>query len=288
VAQPLLLVTTRSRLRSVRSLPPVLLANRRIRRQLGSSDGVVRFASLVAGPTEVWSVTVWRSRHAMQEFMRSGEHGRVLWQVGRVLSSFWLLRSRFGPHQVGSWDGLATHPDPGATAAAPSTPAGAALADEVLAAIPRLREAAARDGAASYDRSPEARLDRQRVEGAAGTVVRIAVSPLRAMPALRSLRRLARELKADDDLLRVVVGVGRLGEVLLLGLWRNPEGPDRLLSGAWVHAAQRRWGDGLWVATWTPEHEFGTWDGMRVRALGLHLRHRRAGAPAQAKDTPVA
>ncbi len=273
MARPLLLVTTRSRLRSARYLPLVLSANRRIRHELASTDGIVRFASLVAGPTEVWSVTVWRSRHAMQEFMRCGAHGRVMWQVGRVLSSFWLLRARFTPPQVGAWDGLAMPPAPDAIhGSAPAGATDATLADHVLGGIPRLREAVGRDGAASYDRSPPVRRERQRLEGAAGTVVRIAVSPARVLPALRSLRRLAGDLRSEEDLVRVTVGAGRVGEVFLLGLWRDREGPDRLLTGAWAQAARQRWADGLWMAPWVPEHEFGTWDGMRLRALGLHLR----------------
>lgn len=284
--EPLLLVVTRSRLRRARSLPLVLRANRRIRRQLASTDGIVRFASLVADPTEVWSVTVWRSRHAMQEFMRSGEHGRVLWQVGQVLSSFWLLRSRFTSQQVGTWDGLAMPSAPQTLSSSASGPRGATeatLADQVLQGIPRLREATGRDGAASYDRSPQVRLERQRVEGAAGALVRIAVRPAEAPRALRSLRRLAGELRSQEDLLRVVVGVGRVGETLLLALWRVPGGPDRLLNSEWVGAARQRWGDGLWAAAWLPEHEFGTWDGLRLRALGLHLA--RGSPPASTRQS---
>jgi heme-degrading monooxygenase HmoA len=285
VADPLLLVTTRSRLRSVRFLPLVLAANRRIRRQLASTDGIVRFASLVAGPTEVWSVTVWRSRHAMQEFMRSGEHGRVLWQIGEVLSSFWLLRSRFSSHQIGTWDGMVMPVAPRCTTT--PAPAEAALTDEVLAGIPLLREAAGRDGAASYDRSPPLSQERRRVEGAAGALVRVAGPPVRVLHARVALRCLADWLQADEDLLRVVAGFGRRDEVFLLALWRDRAGPDRLLGSPWVHEARKRWGDGLWVAGWLPEHEFGTWDGLRVRALGLHLQRESRPTPPPVSDRPV-
>jgi heme-degrading monooxygenase HmoA len=56
----------------------MLLASWQVRRQLTRTAGLVHSASLVAGPTEFWTITVWRSRHAMQEFMRSGAHGRIM------------------------------------------------------------------------------------------------------------------------------------------------------------------------------------------------------------------
>jgi hypothetical protein len=102
----LLAVTTRSRLRSARFFPAMLLATWTIRRQLAQTDGLVRWASLVAGPTEFWTITVWRSRHAMQEFMRSDAHGRIMWRYTRWLDALWLMRWRPGAVEVGSWAGV--------------------------------------------------------------------------------------------------------------------------------------------------------------------------------------
>lgn len=272
----LLVVTTRSRLRGVRFLPGMLLATRRIRGQLAVTDGVVRWASVITGPTEFWTITVWRSRHAMQEFMRSGEHGRIMWQVGRWLASFWLLRSRLGHGELGAWDGAVLRdgatgeddgPDPASAHTGPTGDIGAPLREEVLAGVPGLLAAIGPDGAAHYDSSPTVQRDRARLQGTSGLLVRVAGRPAGALPALLALRRLARRLRADPAVLRAVIGVGRTGEVCLLALWREPDGADRLLASEELDAAGARWGDRLWAGVWLPESEFGTWDGLRLRTL---------------------
>jgi hypothetical protein len=121
----LLAVTTRSRLRSARLFPAMLLATWAIRRQLARTEGLVRWASLVAGPTEFWTITVWRTRHAMQEFMRSDAHGRIMWRYTRWLDGLWLMRWRPGAVEVGSWAGVTlTPPAKVRPVPAPGTPAG--------------------------------------------------------------------------------------------------------------------------------------------------------------------
>lgn len=269
----LLVVTTRSRLSSVRFLPGMLLATRRIRRQLAVTDGVVRWASVITGPTEFWTITVWRSRHAMQEFMRSGEHGRIMWQVGRWLASFWLLRSRVGSSELGAWDGLVLRDD-GVVEDDPdlarpiSDDDDAAVRQEVLAGVPGLLSAIGPDGAPHYDSSPAVLRARARLRGTSGLLVRVGGNRAAALPATLALRRLARRLRADPAVLRAVVGVGRPGEVCLLALWRTPDGADRaVLESEDLRAARARWGERLWTGTWLPEGEFGTWDGLRLRSL---------------------
>jgi hypothetical protein len=106
----LVAVTTRSRLHSARLFPAMLLATWAIRRQLARTEGLVRWASLVAGPTEFWTITVWRTRHAMQEFMRSDAHGRIMWRYTRWLDGLWLMRWRPGAVEVGSWAGVTLTP----------------------------------------------------------------------------------------------------------------------------------------------------------------------------------
>ena len=101
----LVVLTTRSRLKRARHLPSMLVATMRVRRQLDATDGVVRWASVVAGPTELWTISVWRSRHHMQEFMHSGAHSEIMWLFTRWLRSFWLMRWQPGPDEVGTWDG---------------------------------------------------------------------------------------------------------------------------------------------------------------------------------------
>jgi hypothetical protein len=68
--EKLFAVTTRSRLRGWWYFPHMLIGTLRIRRQLKHSSNVVSWASIIAGPTEFWTITVWHSRHDMQEFMR--------------------------------------------------------------------------------------------------------------------------------------------------------------------------------------------------------------------------
>ena len=88
----------------------MLLATWAIRRQLARTEGLVRWASLVAGPTEFWTIMVWRSRHAMQEFMRPDAHGRIMWRYTRWLDGLWLMRWRPGAVEVGSWAGVTLTP----------------------------------------------------------------------------------------------------------------------------------------------------------------------------------
>lgn len=266
-------VTTRSRLRSVRFFPAMLVGTLQIRQQLARTDGVVRWASLIASPTEFWTITVWRSRHAMQEFTRSDEHGEIMWRFSRWLHSLWIMRWRPGPCELGSWAGLSLAPRDSA-ASHPPTPEWPALA-EVLGSLPELQSAIGADGVASYDSSARARGDRRRVEGAAGVVIRIHTLRWRSPAALLDLVRLHRSLRGEPGLLRSVVGVGRSGEVYFLSVFAAHPDATRFLEGPRVGAAKRRWGDGFWAGAWLPENEFGHWDGLRVRRA-----RRRTGQPA--------
>lgn len=256
-----LVVTTRSRLRSARTFLPMLVATRRIRRQLARAEGAVRWASVVAGPTEFWTITVWRSRHLMQEFMRSEEHGRYLWQVSRWLASFWLMRWRPGTVESGTWGGLAL-------AGGGDDPAAGdvdtAVADRVLGGIPELRTAMAERGVASYRDAPHVARSRAGVEGAGGLAVRIATSRRRRRRALADLRRLREGLEEEPALLGVVVGPARADEAYLLAAFTDGSVPRTVLRGDWAAAAATRW-PGYWAVEWIPESEFGHWDGRRLR-----------------------
>ncbi|MBA2280770.1 MAG: hypothetical protein H0W25_05975, partial [Acidimicrobiia bacterium] len=153
----LFVVTTRSRLKGVRYFPAMVLASARVRRQLRETGDVVRWASVIAGPTEFWTITAWRSRHHMQEFMRSGAHDDIMWLFARWLRSFWLMRWRPGSDELGSWRGttFARRPAPEQATAdhAGVTAARLALLDQALAGMPRLRAATGPTGAATYDTS---------------------------------------------------------------------------------------------------------------------------------------
>lgn len=266
-------VTTRSRLRSIRFFPAMALASWRIRRQLVTADGLLRSSSFIASPTEFWTITVWRSRDAMQEFARSGPHGRFMWQVSRWLRSFWLMRWQPGSLEQGSWNALTLgQPCEDVPAARP----GGEMADVVLAGIPELRAALGPDGAPSYASAPLTRRRRAQVENAAGALVRVEVAPHRMLGACIQMLRLRRRLAADPGLLRVAVGVGRVGELCLLAVWCDRAGPARLLTSDWVRSATARWPGRFWASEWTAVNEFGKWDGLRVRTRS---RARKTGGP---------
>ncbi|MDQ3390472.1 MAG: hypothetical protein M3508_03890 [Actinomycetota bacterium] len=264
--EQLLVVTTRSRLRGAWFFPAMLIASRRVRRQLTADHDVVRWASVVAGPTEFWTITVWRSRHHMQEFMRSGAHNDIMWLFSRWLRSFWLMRWRPGSTEVGDWDGLTLAPAP-----APTSPAPLVVDDErrrtldrALEHLPWLQAATGADGAACYDSAPAARHHRAQVASASALIVRLHTPAWQVASGLRSLRRV-RDEAAGSDVRRMAVGIGRLGDCYLLALWVDSAGREAMRRSPSLLAVQERWPSGCWINDWEPENEFGHWDGMRVR-----------------------
>lgn len=260
-AGDLFVVTTRSRLKGARYFPFMFVASMRVRRQLKATGDVVAWASVVAGPTEFWTFTAWRSRHDMAVFASSGAHDDIMWLFARWLQSFWLMRWRPASEEVGSWRGTSLAVPPRAAGPVTRNP----LLDQALEGLPRLRAATGPDGAASYDTSPIARRRREEVGEAAGVIVHLDVSPWQTFRALGELRRLAAACRAGDGLLRIAAGVGRPGEVYLLGLWDSARGADDLLAGPHFSALRGRWGEAVWAMRWQPENEFGHWDGLRVR-----------------------
>jgi hypothetical protein len=106
-------------------------------------------------------------------------------------------------------------------------------------------------------------------------VIRIRAPALQTPSVLVGLLRLRRRLAADPDLLRSVVGLGSPGEVCFLGIWRTGDRAAGFVDDEWVQRTARRWADGFWASQWLPEHEFGHWDGLRLR------RRLRRGAPPQ-------
>ncbi|MGH9121006.1 MAG: hypothetical protein ACRDYC_03540 [Acidimicrobiales bacterium] len=262
-AEQLLVVTTRSRLKGAWLFPAMMYASGRIRRQLGSSTDVVRWASVVAGPTEFWTVTVWSSRHHMQEFMRSGAHDDIMWLFGKWLKSFWLMRWRPGEQEIGQWDGLAfsqTDPDYERTA-------DSAMSDELKAALehlPWLKAATNAEGAATYESTAFARRRRAEVGGAGGVMIVLHPHDLQHLPAAyMDARKLRIAAKKDHSFLRAAVGYGKPPGIYLLLLWKTREGTEAMLHSDLLAEVLKRW-EG-WANEWLPENEFGHWDGMRLR-----------------------
>jgi hypothetical protein len=255
-------VTTRSRLKGPWFFPHMLIATLRVRGQLKEMGDVVRWASIIAGPTEFWTITIWKSRHDMHEFMRSGAHDDIMWMFSKWLRSFWLMRWRPGPEELGRWKGLTLgRPDPAYQATEGAKPEAL---EKALEHLPRLRSAMSVDGAVNYDTTPYARRRRAEVKGAGGGVVHLNTSPARTLPAYVALRGLDKEARGDPDYLRGVVGISRPGQVYFLSVWSDRAGTRRMLRSPQVRSLLERFPGG-WANEWLPENEFGHWDGLRLR-----------------------
>lgn len=272
-------VTTRSRLHGLHCLPSMLVATRRVMGELEAGGAAELAASILAGPREFWTVTVWSSRHAMQQFMRSGAHGRHLWDVGDLLESFWLARWRPTRHERGGWNGhtlapplRAPHPEP------PDPALPEEVRQHVLGEMPHLLAAFGPDGAPAHAHAPEVRAQRAQLAGASAVLLRVP-GGIRGRGGRSVLRGLARDLRRHDrDLLRVVTGRGqRRAGRFLLGVWGTEASSGRFVDTAVVRL-QERWGADCWACQLLPEHEFGTWDGLR-------LRDRQAGTTSA--DAPA-
>ncbi len=261
-AEKLFAVTTRSRLKGPWFFPHMLIATLRVRGQLKRTGDVVRWASIIAGPTEFWTITIWNSRDDMHEFMRSGAHDDIMWLFSKWLRSFWLMRWRPGPEELGQWKGITMgRPEP-AYSVTEGTKSEAL--EKALEHLPTLRSAMSVDGEVNYDTTPYARRRRAEVRGAGGGVVHIKTSPHRTGQAYLALRRLEREARGDPDYLKGVVGISRPGQLYLLTIWSGRAGTRRMLRSPQVRKLTERY-PGAWANEWLPENEFGHWDGLRLR-----------------------
>lgn len=259
-------VTTRSRLRGLRFFPSMFVASLRIRRQLERTRGCVCFASVIAGPREFWTVTVWDTRDNMLEFMRSGEHERIMWRFGKWLRAFWLMRWRPTGPEGGTWDGKQlARPEP-PKRQRPLTKEQQEALDSALDAVPHLKAAMGPHGAPAYDSSPIARRHRHAVQGSGAIMVRIAPTRFRdARRAWRDLKELRRELHTDPAVLRSVIGVSKPREFYALAVVRDLESAAGFLELPAHKALLEQWGDDYWMMAWEPANEFGHWDGFRLR-----------------------
>ena len=254
--------TTHSRLKGPWFFFHMLYATLRVRGQLKRTGNVVGWASIIASPTEFWTITIWHSRHDMHDFMRSGAHDDIMWEFSKWLQSFWLMRWRPGPEELGRWKGITMgRSEPSYLAT--QGPKPDAL-EKALEHLPKLRSAMSVDGAVTYDTTPYARRRRAEVRGAGGGVVHVKTSPLRTVEAYVALRRLEEEARGDPDYLKGVVGVSRPGQVYLLSIWRDRAGTRRMLRSPQVRKLVERY-PRTWANEWLPENEVGHWDGLRLR-----------------------
>lgn len=274
---PAFAVTTRSRLKGVRFFPSMMIASWRIKRQLKQTPGCMRFASIVSGPQEVWTISVWETRDRMLEFMRSGAHEQIMWLTGKWLRSFWLMRWSPTSHEQGKWgaDGLAApppEPDPPEEPSEEPSEEPAAHRSEALEAaldsLPRLRASIGSRGAPSYDGAPMVRRSQKAVAGGAAVLARLQLSGFHQMPAAgRDIRRLSRRVGQYDGALRWVTGMANLRERYLLVVLREEAACQQFLADPLHDELADRWGAAYWAMAWEAANEFGHWDGFRLRQV---------------------
>jgi anti-sigma regulatory factor (Ser/Thr protein kinase) len=223
-------VTTHSRTKGLRYALPVLLAARRIERELEHAPGCERHASVIAGPRELWTLTIWRDAADMRECMRGGAHGAVIWKQPSWLDSYWGMRWRPGQLRSGEWEGPAELP--------------AWIRSALGRTVP---------------------LEERKLAGVTGATYRLRV-PTWAFPAaLRDLRRLRRAAAADSDSFKQSLGLGTGAALYLLVIARSPGALDRLRATPEHKRVLDRWRDRVWCSSWEPEVEFGEWKSRRLR-----------------------
>ncbi|MDQ1422372.1 MAG: hypothetical protein QOJ52_4334 [Acidimicrobiaceae bacterium] len=109
-----------------------------------------------------------------------------MWLFSNWLESFWLMRWRRGPVEVGAWKGTTLAQREPAYEKESMAPQSEALA-LALEHLPRLRAATGADGAATYENTPFARRRRAEVGHAGGVVVQLRTPPAATLSAARSL-----------------------------------------------------------------------------------------------------
>jgi len=94
----MLCVTTRFRLHHVWTLLPRYLTFRAMRRDLAVAPGLVRFAFLIEGPHVCWTLSIWESQAALEQFSNVPRHIDAVrrakrWCGDNIWSASWRLDS---------------------------------------------------------------------------------------------------------------------------------------------------------------------------------------------------
>jgi anti-sigma regulatory factor (Ser/Thr protein kinase) len=248
-------VTTRARVAGARHLWPALRATAHIRRELEQTPACLRFATVLSGPRELLTVSVWRSHQDVLDFVGTGSHGPAVWRRPGWLSSYWGMRWRPGGTEVGAWDGAAMGTgDAGGVAGAGSARAG-------TTERPR----------PGFDSSPLSASLRGEFDGSLGTTYRLQAPPGSMLAAVRAMRRLRGRLRQDPTVFACAGGVAPGRQVHLLVTWKDAAGARRFAASRAHHEFLRRWDGRVWWMEWLPEAETGRWDGQRLREQRLGL-----------------
>lgn len=241
-------VTTHSRAKGPRAAVAMVLAGRLITRELRHAPGCERYAAVIAGPREFWTLTIWQDDAALHTSMHAGAHGKVRWQQPDWLDCYWGMRWRPGDYRAGAWEGRPWR--------WPRTTPPGSERDDAPATLPVWMRAAL---------GQTASVDQRRVNGTAGVTYRLRVPPWRLPAALHGLRLLRGYAARDPDVFRQSLGFGTGGALYLLVVADSPEALGRLRDHPQHERVVRRWGDRLWISTWEPDAEFGNWDGGKLR-----------------------
>jgi hypothetical protein len=243
----MLAVTTRNRLRSARFCLPMLRARRVIAHQLASTPGLIRYASGVVSPTEFLTLTVWEDRAAMQAFIRSGAHERLMWLFTRWTAGFWGMRWEPSADEMGAWDGLRLSRAPATVHAVSPLVAVGLLPPNPPRAGPL---GPRHEGGVVEPRDCGLVAVTARLTGVGGL-----------LSVRRTRRRLAAEAADNPDLVRWAVGADLPPQALLVSLWR-----DSPAARARALAVLGRDPCVSWAMCWQPaDYEIGHWAGLRLR-----------------------
>jgi anti-sigma regulatory factor (Ser/Thr protein kinase) len=250
-------VTTYSRAKGFRHALAMMLAGNRIERELEDAPGCERFANVIAGPRDFWTLTIWRDASALCTCMREGTHAKVMWQRPSWLDCYWGMRWRPGGYGSGEWEGDPWQ-WPDLAVPDPSLPeqSGVPTSPETGTEMPSWMQAAL---------GKTVPLEQRKLGGAVGATYRLRVRPWSMLSALRDLRRLRRIASADRHSFKLSLGLGTGGALYLLVIATSPDALERLRARPEHQRFLQRWGDSTWWSTWEPESEFGHWDSHRLR-----------------------
>ncbi len=263
----MLAVTTRNKLRSGRYSLPMIRARGYVREQLATTNGLIRYVSAIASPTEFLTMTVWENRQAMFNFMSSGAHQEFMWMFSRWSASFWSMRWIPTDAEDGAWEGLSL---------------GSHLEsdewqrNDARPQVPQLPLLEQQPGRISGGRLT----DPSNCDVYAITALVEVSSPEHYWKLLRIVQEFRR--KADHaQLLRWNVATIGPRTFWILSLWRNASGRP---TDA-VQVFRQRLG-ASWTMCWEAgEYEIGNWNGMRLRQLAS-ARTRQQRAVVETTEMP--
>ncbi len=242
-------ITTRNKLRSRRHAPSMILAWRRIRQQLGRTQGMLAYTTGMANLTEFYTLTLWKKEIDMTLFMASDDHREMMWNVRHWSDSFWSMRWNPTMDEVGRWCDRSYASDVNTTLAKPrSVGPGYLNPSEVPEKL----------------RSVLRNITRQSEPDTLAVNAVIGLIPTRSPLKLDLLRRTLHSWRWSRDILYFKLCVG-LGECLLIVVWREGgESQSRALLQALADQFREAWA----MRFHATDFEIGHWDQIRLRELG--------------------